>query len=488
MQLTPLQKRQILHEARLELARRDFYQFRLLLNPDLIQGWFQKEVCLHLQEFAREFVEGKKPSLVIEAPPQMGKSIMVTEFIAWLSGKYPDTRTIYTSFSSRLGIRANRKLQLIFDSNIYKSIFPSFRIPNPRSFKENAQRNKEIIEFSNTNGYFRNTTVEGSITGESLDLGVIDDPIRGRRDANSVTKRDAAWNWFTDDFFTRFSEKGAMLAILTRWHIDDPIGRLIDQNRDVKVLKYKAIAEQDEPNRKAGEALFPEHKSIEFLLKRKQVMAGPHWLALYQQSPIPDGGTIFKRDWIQHWYYNGEESAKKLPKKFDKTIISVDCTFKDTDGTDFVVMQCWGKKDASFYLLDQIRGRWGFTETLEKFKDFCSKWPKAIRKIIEDKANGPAIIDAAKKEIVGIVPITPKDSKEARAHAVTTFFEAGNVYLPPEDEYPWVKDYITELLAFPGAVHDDQVDATTQALQDFFIKSSIVEYFMPDPDKERYNV
>ncbi|MEN2036143.1 terminase family protein, partial [Staphylococcus capitis] len=140
-----------------------------------------------------------------------------------------------------------------------------------------------MIEYVGKGGYFRNTTVRGSITGESLDLGVIDDPIKGRTEANSSTIRDAAWDWFTDDFFTRFSEDAGLLIILTRWHIDDPVGRLMDKmGKGLRVLKYKAIAEEDEQHRKAGEPLFPEHKSLEFLMERKAAMSEGNWLALYQ--------------------------------------------------------------------------------------------------------------------------------------------------------------------------------------------------------------
>ncbi|MCR8526355.1 terminase family protein, partial [Escherichia coli] len=149
---------------------------------------------------------------------------------SWIAGRNPDCRTIYGSFSERLGIRANLKLQRIYDSALFQSIFPETKISQSNVVTKSGQtmRNREMIEYVGKGGYFRNTTVRGSITGESLDLGVIDDPIKGRTEANSSTIRDAAWDWFTDDFFTRFSEDAGLLIILTRWHIDDPVGRLMD--------------------------------------------------------------------------------------------------------------------------------------------------------------------------------------------------------------------------------------------------------------------
>lgn len=464
---------QIQREIELELSRRDFWFFRKMINPALLEGWFQREIADELQAFYDDLVAGKRPKLVIEAPPQHGKSTTIVDFIAWVSGKNPDTRTIYTSFSERLGVRANISLQRIFDSPTYQAIFPGTVIPSKNAVTISAQklRNREIIEFVNRLGYFRNTTVEGSITGESLDLGVIDDPLRGRKDANSATKRESTWSWFTDDFFTRFSEHGAMLAILTRWHIDDPIGRLVNVDQDVRVLKYRAIAETDEPNRKAGEPLFPEHKSLDFLLARKAIMPAYSWASLYQQSPVPDGGAIFQNDWLRFYSYGD------LPTKFDSMVISCDFTFKGLDDNDYVCMQVWGRKDGNFYLLDNVRRRMGFTDTLKAFIELCKKWPKVKRKIIEDKANGPAVIDMMKRSIPGIVAINPTESKEARAHAVSTFFESGSVYIPRRDMYAWVNDYIYELTTFPGSINDDQVDATTQALNDMFSRSTVMDYF-----------
>ena len=117
-----------------------------------------------------------------------------------------------------------------------------------------AQRSAyDILEFLNTDGYFRNSTVLGSITGEALDIGVVDDPIKGRVEANSPNIRDKVWMWLTDDVFTRFSEQGALLMIMTRWHVDDPAGRLIDHFGDrVTIARYPAIAEEDEKYRRAG--------------------------------------------------------------------------------------------------------------------------------------------------------------------------------------------------------------------------------------------
>jgi len=153
---------------------------------------------------------------------------------------------IYGSFSDRLGVRANRRLQRTYDGFQYQSIFRTrIGIENVATATGRWSRNDEILEYQNAEGYFRNTTVGGAITGESLDLGVIDDPIKSRSESMSEAVRNRTWEWLTDDFLPRFSDKGALVMILTRWNLDDPAGRLIKHYPGLRVLRYPALAEQD---------------------------------------------------------------------------------------------------------------------------------------------------------------------------------------------------------------------------------------------------
>ena len=228
-----------------------------------------------------------------------------------------------------------------------------------------------------------------------------------------------------------------------------------------QVINYPAIAEHDESHRKTGEPLHAERYPLEALNRIRAAVGERDWAALYQQHPVPDGGGLFKEQWIQ--YYRQAD----LPSKFDKLVTSWDMTFKDGAGSDYVVGQVWGRAGAKFYLLDQVRGQMDFVKTKAAFVALAEKWPHAVRKLVEDKANGPAIISELRDKVAGIIPITPKESKEARAYAVSTLWEAHNVYIPDPQEIKWVgRDFIPELLSFPAGAHDDQVDAMTQALND----------------------
>lgn len=466
---------ELVKELRLREAREYFFAYRKLTNPKLKTGWWQEEVCNQLQQFYDDLIANKRPQLVIQAPPQHGKSDLIVSFISWTAGKNPELRTIYTSFSERLGVRANLKLQRLYDSAIYQDIFPDTKINNSNAVTVSGQflRNREILEYCNTTGYFRNTTVGGSITGEGLDLGVIDDPIKGRKEANSKTVRDGVWDWFTDDFFTRFSENAGLLCILTRWHIDDPIGRLISQNPNVKVLSYPAIATTDEQHRKEGEALFPEHKSLEFLLERKKVMDTTSWLSLYQQSPIVLGGEIIKGEWFKRY--------SMLPKMEYRKIYA-DTAQKKGKHNDYTVFECWGYADGNIYLIDLVRKKMEAPELRRTANDFWNKHAQSdngrLREMcIEDKASGTGLIqDIKAHDKIPIKAIQRNIDKLTRVQDVLTYIENGYVYIPENASF--VSDFIAECEAFTADDahdHDDQIDPLCDAIDNMIAKRGVTE-------------
>lgn len=444
------EKLALLKEARIRRCRTDFLTYRKTINLTAKWGWWQIEIAQELQQFYDDLVEGKRPKLVIQAPPQHGKSVQIIDFISWIAGRNPNCRTIYTSFSDRLGIRANLRLQRLYDSEIYAEIFPETKINRSNAVTLSGQylRNREILEYVGKEGYFRNTTVRGSITGESLDLGVIDDPIRGRQDANSPTIRDAAWDWFTDDFFTRFSEEAGLLAILTRWHVDDPIGRLVDRYPEVKVLSYPAIAEVNDKNRKVGDALFPEHKSVEFLRERESIMDRPNWLALYQQRPTASmDGTLFS---VENMLVDGQPVA--IPAHCDFVYAVIDSAFKAGDKNDGTAVAYWARSRFSgipLVLLDwdivQIEGdlitEWfpSITYRLEELSRESRARMGSAGSFVEDKASGIILLQHAARNGLAAHAIDSKLTaigKDARGIAVSGYVYEGHVKM---SEYAYNK-------------------------------------------------
>jgi predicted phage terminase large subunit-like protein len=187
-----------------------------------------------------------------------------------------------------------------------------------------------------------------------------------------------------------------------------------------------------------------------------------------QQRPAPAEGGILKRQWWRFY--------KDLPRKFDEVIQSWDCAFKDTKTCDYVVGQVWGRKGADKYLLDQERGQMDCPATIQAVRRMSQKWPEAKGKLVEDKANGSAVIAMLQHEIEGLIAVNPEGGKESRVHAVTPQLEAGNVYLPEVTLAPWIGSFIDECAAFPHGAYDDQVDAMTQALLRLSTKRSALDW------------
>lgn len=453
-----------LEEIKIEKARRHLLPFTTYTKPDYEVNWHHKYLAGKLNDF----VQGKINRLMVFMPPRYGKSELVSRRLpAYALGKNPDEQVIACSYGSALSSQMNRDVQRIIDSEKYEKIFPDTRLfgENVRSISRGHWlRNSDVFEIVGHTGSYRSSGIGGSIVGSGFTLGIIDDPIKNHEEARSVAYRESLWEWYTSTFYTRMEKGARILLTMTRWHEDDLAGRLLrlaQENPDAdrwEVVSFPAILEEENENdpREIGEPLWPSKFNEEALKKTKVSLGTYQWSALYQQSPQPAGGGMFKRNWWQFY--------KKAPDKFDEIIQSWDMTFKDSKGTDYVVGQVWGRKGADKYLLDQVRDRMDFPATLQAVKTLSSKWPEAITKLVEDKANGPAIIASLKREIPGLIPVTPLGGKEARAAAISPEVEAGNVYLPDSSIAPWIHDFIGECAAFPTGVHDDQVDAMTQAL------------------------
>lgn len=441
-------------------ARTNLHDFILYLNPEYIESDFSRECCAALDEFLEEMITGQRPILLLGAPPQHGKSEIVSRYFpAYVFGKYPDLRVAGLSYAFPLATSMNRDVQRIMLSPEYVNLFPDSALNQRRvvSLEMEAKRNSEMFEIVGHRGAYISQGVGGPLTGNRVDLGIIDDPIKNAKEALSPTVKEGVWNWYVSTFLTRLSRNSGQIIMATRWATDDLTGRVAEKYPRAKKLFFKAIDA-------AGKALVPELHPIDKLLETKTTLGDYFWSAMYQQSPKAMGGTIIKDNHVQFYL------PKDLPSKFDRVIQSWDMTFKDTDGSDYVVGQVWGKLGANVYLLDQVRERLSFTSTIVAVQRLTEKWPQAVRKLVEDKANGPAVIDTLKGKTPGLVPVEPEGSKVARCHAVSSYWEAGNVWLPHKDIAPWVTDFVSEVTTFPAAANDDQVDAMTQALRDLLGK------------------
>lgn len=437
----------------------DFIEYN---NSAYSTQWFHKKIC----DTFDELLKGNLNKVMIFVPPQHGKSLIVSENLpAFALGLNPRMNIVSCSYAADLAQRFNRKVQRLIDTPSYRTLFPETRL-NAKSVandsKGNWLRNTEVFEIVKYGGSYKAVGIEGPLTGNPVDLGIIDDPIKDSLDAQSTTIRNRCWEWYNDVFNTRTHNLSKRILVMTRWHEDDLAGRLLANEKDWRVISFPAIKEtNDNPQdpRVIGAALWPERHSVE-KINGIRSLSERTFVSMYQQRPAPLEGGLFKRNWFKFY---GEAGR---PPTFDTIIQSWDCAFKDLKTSDFVVGQVWGKINARSYLLAMVRGQWTFTDTVRQMLLMDETFPNCDHKYVEDKANGTAVMDVLQDKIPGIIPVTPTESKESRASAVSYVVEAGNVYFPSEEN--WSDSFIEELAVFPNGTHDDMVDAMTQALNKLY--------------------
>ena len=444
--LTIEQRKIIAEQARRELVRRSYEEYLVRSHHGRYELFPHNEI---VAKYLQRIADGEELSLIIEMPPRHGKSMTISEtFPSYYIAKNPYKRVIVTAYSDYLAGKFGR---LNRDKlNECGQYFDVSLDPN------NAQaRNWSLDGYP---GGMIATGIGGSITGEGADLLIIDDPIKNAEAANSQTQRQKVWDEWESTLSTRLHSGASVIVVMTRWNEDDLVGRLLDNaSRDWVRIRLPAISEGDGDllQRPEGEPLWPERYGVDWAERKKREVGSRTWSALYQQSPSPSEGTMFRRDWFKFY---------TIPPKFETEVISWDMAFKDETNSDYVVGQVWGKHRGEFYLIDQVRAKMSFPATVQSFRSLAAKHPRVRIKLVEDKANGTAVIATLRREISGVIPINPQGGKIVRAQAVSPLFEAGNVYLPDPRIAPWVHDYIEEFAVFPNGKHDDQVDSSTQAL------------------------
>jgi len=426
--------------------------------------------------------------------PTHNSELVSRRLPAFLFGKDPNASIISTSYGATLASRMNRDVQRIIESKEYQQLFPDTKL-----FGKNVQtladgtylKNSEIFEIVDHKGYYISAGIGGAITGSGGKYLLCDDPIKNRKEANSKTYREAIWEWYGSTFYTRQEKDASILITQTRWHEDDMSGRLLEKSLSDEdadqwtVINFPAIKDQEDPYirfqpegfedpREDGEALWENKYSRKKLKAIRASISSKDWNSIFQQRPKPDKGDIIHREWYRFY--------RVVPGDLETITLSWDMNFKESVNSSFVEGQVWGKKGANRYLLDEFREQVGFVQTIKAMISFNKKWDKLSRvilknsdssfireNIVEEKANGSAVIDTLKTKIPGLIPYNPTESKEARMNAVAPQIAAGNVFLPdPNVDHEHtdmdVHDFIEETVGFPSAKFSDRCDAMSQLL------------------------
>lgn len=447
--------------ARRELARRSYGEYLAYTNGETWKRTkFSEYLAGQVQLFIEEETDNAYEILLIEAPPQHGKSISVTEALpSWYMGKYPNANVIMASYNDETAEKFNRRNKEKVRQ--YGNSLFGIRI--------GAIDRSTEFELDNGSGRMISRGILSGITGNPANLLIVDDPVKNRQEADSPSRRQLMWGEWLGVLKARLAAHAKIIVIMTPWHEDDMAARIIATEPRLRLIRLPVEAEAgDLMGREIGAPLCPEiGKDSGWLHQYKEsYLSDPSggaraWSSLYQCAPRVEGGNLVKREWWKR--YDPMEI-----KEFATEIISVDAAFKGNDDNDFVAIEVWGKIGTDYYLRYVLNRHLDFPDTLIAIRAVKGLFPRARAVLIEDKANGSAIISVLQKEMF-CIPVTPLGGKISRVNGVSPAIESGHVFVP--DGMPFTDEFVDQFTSFPAGRNDDMVDSATQALAYLFNSS-----------------
>jgi len=417
---------------------------------------------------------GVSPRLIFTMPPQEGKSQRVSRtFPLWLLLRNSDLRIGVVSYAQTLAVTASTHVRRDIESH------PELRL---RIGPGQAAKSEWTLDGVQIGPSMIARGVGGGLTGKPLDVLIIDDPFADRKQADSELIRQNVWDWWTEVGSARLGPNAIVVVIMTRWHEDDLAGRMLKDAPDIwRHINIPARADHD-PNK--GEADILGRRPGEYMVsargrsqqdweQRERTAGSRSWTALYQGRPSPGDGGVFRRAWWRFYsdnrYIERANGSMYIPGQVTVEL-HVDCAFKDIETSDYVAMGVWVRRGPRVWLADLVNEHLDVIETVQEILTLRAKWPQINAVVVEDKANGPAVIQILRRKVPGVIEYTPLDSKQGRAFAVTPLIEAGDVELPDPQILPKISQLLEQCASFPVGAHDDLVDQMTQALDRMLLK------------------
>jgi predicted phage terminase large subunit-like protein len=390
--------------------------------------------------------------LAVFMPPGAAKSTYASIlFAAWFLSQFPSAVMIAASHTAELAEHWGRKVRNLINEH---SLILGVAL---------AHHSQAAGRWETTAGgeYFA-AGVGGAITGRRADLVVIDDPIRGREDADSELIREKTWDWYKSDLYTRLKPGGRVVTIQTRWHEDDLAGRLLEDmasgGDQWDVISLPAIAEDNDAlGRLPGQALWPEWEGLDELARKRRAVGPRGWSALYQQRPAPEDGDYFRAAWLKPYDKPPATATLRIYGGSDYAVTA--------DGGDFTCHLVVGlDPEGRMYLLDLWRQQASSDVWIEAFCDLVKQW-KPVGWAEEQgqiKAGLGPYLDRRQQETGAYVyrqSFPTRGDKAVRAQSIRGRMghPSQGLYVPINQ--PWYPALRAELLSFPAGKHDDQVDA-----------------------------
>jgi predicted phage terminase large subunit-like protein len=457
-------------------ARKSLLAFTLFTFPEYRVNWHHRLLC----EYLDKFVSGEINRLIVSMPPRHGKSELVSRRLpAYILGKNPDMQIMATSYAASLSQRFNRDVQRIIDSAAYKILFPDTHLfgKNIRTVASGTWiRNSDMFEIVNHLGSYRNAGVGGGITGMGFDRGIIDDPFKDAKESNSPTIRDRIAEWFYSTFYTRQQKNAGICITMTRWHMDDLVGRVLDAMSQVDgeqwtVLELPSVLyDLDNKHpldpRNYDEALWKDQYNREFLrtieAQNKFVFS-----ALYQQKPIPQGEGLFDVGKI--------EIIDNIPSNLSK-VRFYDLAVTSNQTSDYTAGVLLGRdSNGNVYVLHVYRAQKNPVAVKNDIVRQAQIDGTDTRIVLETENAGLVQLDYLLQEVLlapyTITGVKPQGDKYTRAQPFASRVNTEKVFLL---RGAWNQAYLDELSIFPMGAHDDQVDASSGAYSQLSARTTTV--------------
>ena len=451
-------------------AERSLLAYCEWMIPGFIVSPFAEHLCAQLERASLAYHRGEVLRLVLEVPPQHGKTTILTCWMLWHARRYGGPMA-YGTYSADRAAAVSKTTQRMASTAAHQW----------EALTRAKHAQQLVADWSTQRSQLRWVGRGGPLTGSPASIMVIDDPYKNQEEAYSPAIRREVDGWWRSTVSSRLTEAHVVVILHTRWHELDLIGEI--KRRDEagtegwpwEVVSYPALAEgHDDLGREPGEALVPGLKSADFLRRQRATVGERVFAALWQQSPTTEDGIVFQRSDFEARY--GHDPRRPVVA-YDRIVVSIDANFESGEDNDRTAIEVWGDLQEANLLdvLDVVANDpMDFPELRRAALDAVASWQPHVV-LIEKKANGAALISTLEREIAAycrrhgirvpaVVPFEPgQRSKAARAQVASMWWRTSRCRLP--EAAPWVPAFIEQHVGFgSGAAYDDLVDAGVQVV------------------------